>query len=193
MPPVGSWGKHHGLVPFHAEAKGYRVTVLASQDNTLLYVGLTAFSLNAGLSVSADVLRNGYLTVKSSKPVMVAQTIIVPEDNTVDAPSSVIVPATVTYHSFYAVLIPSRPGHVSHAMLVIPEGQETNFIFENVSIETGWTLLTSQGGENYVGTTVEVPPGKYFLATTNNVRFGVTIYIVGQECAFSYSPRSGWY
>ena len=192
MIPVDRWGTLHGIVPFNGQSRSYRLTVVAREDNTQVYIGNMAISLNAGGSFSQNIDDRSYLTVESSQPVMVAQMICVESDNQFDSPASMIVPPVEQFQSYYPVVIPISSTvdvtYVAYLLLVMPDGQQDHLMVDGSVPQLTWQRMTSQSGQTYVGSILEVRTGRHNVETNNGMAFGVMVYgAARRQCGFSYA------
>ena len=196
MIPPDRWGTVHGIVPVD-DGHGYRLTVLARDDNTAVNIGnRTAVMLNAGRSFSQTIDSGEYLLVESSQPVMVAQILHADQSNneTHSRPSSLIVPPVEQFQNFYPVVVPVKSAQdVTYLLLVMSAGQQDHLRVDGnaVPASTTWQPLTSHSGNHaYVGSmlAVDADRGRFVVETTSGAKFGVMVHgrVVGQ-CGFSYT------
>ena len=189
MLPYESWGKQHAISPLHNHHVGYSIVVTAKHNDTRVFIGYDVYHVDAGTTLVVDVHGAERLLVESDSKVMVMQS-----HRNVHGLTALVVPAVTAYQVFYPFVIGEHPGAyvIYFVRVVIRQGQEHSLVFEHLPSNIMWHPLTSNSGDLYVGTSFELPPGRYMISTVNNVPFGLSVYVINVDgCAYSYNVRAG--
>ena len=185
MPPLHSWGKSFGVVPFPDQTSGYLIKVVAAFADTEVYVNGKRYKINdAGGFFEHSCAQ--YVGITANKSIMVAQLVESQSSQQSGAPSMVMVPPTEQYKSKYVFSVPSGTNYHAYVLLVAPRGQTGRLKLDGVAISGTWVEVPDSSPA-LVGVQLSLTAGRHVVVHEDSVHFGAVIYGYGSAgCAFTY-------
>lgn len=192
--PVFSWGMEYIHIPFRGRSSGEMVKVLASDNNTEVFVnGVSQGRINRGRFLTFNFGENEIVNIKGSKPIAVTTFAKSQWCNIQNGPyASNGDPTMVTLSpnnqliknvAFSAVRV---VGIVNHYLNVIAKrGSESQTILDGVSV--GSEFLPVPGNPDYSYARIEVKEGVHTLSNAE----GIIGYVYGSGFIESYGYSAG--
>jgi hypothetical protein len=182
MPPVTTWGKSFLTVPLATRLKGDVFRILASQDNTTVYLnGVLETTLNRGKFL--EKVLTARTQIEASAPVLVAQYSPGQSfDNVVSDPFMMLIPPTEQFLNQYTLSTPATGFTANFVNIVVPSTAISSLRLDGASIDT--TLFSSIGSSGFSGAQVPVALGSH--AIIGDVPFGIYVYGFGSYDSYGY-------
>lgn len=186
MPPLHSWGKSFGVVPFPEQNSGYRVKVVSGADDVIVYVNGQRYNINSAGGFFDHVCAQ-YIGITANKPIMVAQFVESQSGIKSGAPSMVLVPPVEQYKNNYVFSVPDGTDYQAYVLLVSRSGQTDRLMVDGIGISASWQEVPDSSPA-LVGVQLPLTAGLHVAAHEDSaVTFGVVIYGYGNHgCAFTY-------
>ena len=186
MPPLHSWGKSFGVVPFPDHDSGYFIKVVASAADTTVHVNGETRRINtAGGFIEYG--SSEYIGITADKPVMVAQFVQGDSGQESGAPSMVMIPPVEQYKNNYVFSVPDGADLRSYVLLVAEQGHTSHLMVDGLAVSGSWIDIPGSSPA-LVGVQLPMSAGLHVAAHEDSgVRFGSVVYGYGSStCAFTY-------
>ncbi|KAK3088262.1 hypothetical protein FSP39_016736 [Pinctada imbricata] len=157
IPPIVTWGKHFATVPFPERSDGYVLRFVTSEGNTRISISgcvTKTFILNTGTFRQENIPDSScFLTISSSKPILIAQFSKSSDGKILSDPSMFIVPPIEQYATDYIISSPpaTHSAFSNYFMVIIKASEKDGLIVDGKNIQSVRASFKSIHGTELVG------------------------------------------
>ncbi|ACM21651.1 hypothetical protein Geob_3308 [Geotalea daltonii FRC-32] len=182
MPPVATWGKSFLTVPLATRLKGDPYRILASQDDTKVYInGALAATINRGRFF--EKILTARSQIEASAPVLVSQYSAGQDfDGVVSDPFMMLIPPTEQFLNQYTFSTPSGGFSRNYVNVVVPTSSVSSLLLDGTPVNAA--LFSPVGSSGFSGGQVPISLGSHTI--TGSVPFGIYVYGFGSYDSYGY-------
>lgn len=182
MPPVATWGKSFLTVPLATRLKGDPYRIVASQDNTKVYInGALAATINRGRFF--EKILTARSQIEASAPVLVSQYSAGQDfDGVVSDPFMMLIPPTEQFLNQYTFSTPASGFTKNYVNVVVPTSSVSSLVLDGTPVNAA--LFSPVGTSGFSGGQVYINLGSHNIS--GDVPFGIYVYGFGSYDSYGY-------